>query len=69
MEDKKDRLQGGPLIRTTSKPLLRHTKSKHPVVKAVSFCCSDAGSIHITTLEGLVIRDRIHRLPGPGWWP
>jgi len=31
--------------------------------KGCAFCCSDAGSIDITTLEGLVIRDRINRLP------
>ena len=31
--------------------------------KGCAFCCSDAGSIHLTTLEGLVIRDRIDRLP------
>ena len=31
--------------------------------KGCAFCCSDAGSIHITTLEGLVIRERIERLP------
>ena len=28
-----------------------------------AFCCTDAGSIHVTTLEGLVIRDRIVALP------
>ena len=33
--------------------------------KGCAFCCSDAGSIAITTLEGLVIRDRIARLPRP----
>jgi len=33
--------------------------------KGCAFCCSDAGSIHITTLEGLMIRDRISRLSRP----
>ena len=33
--------------------------------KGCAFCCSDAGSIDITTLEGLVIHDRIDRLPRP----
>ena len=33
--------------------------------KGCAFCCTDAGSIHITTLEGLVIRDRIAVLPRP----
>jgi Fe-S-cluster containining protein len=33
--------------------------------KGCAFCCSDAGSIHITTLEGLVIRDRIDRFARP----
>jgi len=31
--------------------------------KGCAFCCSDAVSIHITTLEGLAIRDGIDRLP------
>lgn len=31
--------------------------------KGCAFCCSAAGSIDITTLEGLVIRERIARLP------
>jgi Fe-S-cluster containining protein len=31
--------------------------------KGCAFCCTDAGGIHITTLEGLVIRDRINQLP------
>ena len=33
--------------------------------KGCAFCCSDAGSIDITTLEGLVIRERIAALPRP----
>ena len=33
--------------------------------KGCAFCCSDAGRIDITTLEGLVIRDRIATLPRP----
>lgn len=31
--------------------------------KGCAFCCTDAGSIDITTLEGLVIRERIHKMP------
>lgn len=31
--------------------------------KGCAFCCTDAGSIHITTLEGRVIQDCIQRLP------
>ena len=31
--------------------------------RGCAFCCSDAGGIHITTLEGLVIRDRVSRMP------
>jgi hypothetical protein len=31
--------------------------------KGCAFCCTDAGSIHITTLEGLVLRERIATLP------
>jgi len=33
--------------------------------KGCAFCCTDAGSIHITTLEGLTIRDRVGRLSRP----
>lgn len=33
--------------------------------KGCAYCCTDAGSIHITTLEGLVIRDRIAVMPRP----
>jgi len=31
--------------------------------KGCAFCCTDAGSIHITTLEGIVIRETIRKLP------
>lgn len=31
--------------------------------KGCAFCCTDAGSIHITTLEGRIIRDAMARLP------
>ena len=31
--------------------------------KGCAFCCTDAGSIHITTLEGMVIQDCIQGLP------
>ena len=30
-----------------------------------AFCCRDAGSIDITTLEGVVIRDQLNALPRP----
>jgi Fe-S-cluster containining protein len=33
--------------------------------KGCAFCCSDAGSIDITTLEGVVIREQIDALPRP----
>jgi hypothetical protein len=33
--------------------------------RGCAYCCTDAGSIHITTLEGLVIRDIVERLPAP----
>lgn len=33
--------------------------------KGCAFCCTDAGSIDMTTLEGLVIRARMRRLPRP----
>ncbi len=33
--------------------------------KGCAFCCTDAGSIDITTLEGLRIRNRIAQLPRP----
>jgi len=33
--------------------------------KGCAFCCTDAGSIDITTLEGVRIRNRIAQLPRP----
>jgi Fe-S-cluster containining protein len=33
--------------------------------RGCAYCCSDAGSIDITTLEGLVIRAELRRLPRP----
>lgn len=37
-------------------------KAEATCEKGCAFCCSDAGSIDITTLEGLLIRDRIQQL-------
>lgn len=33
--------------------------------KGCAFCCTDAGGIHITTLEGLAIGEAVGRLPKP----
>ncbi len=33
--------------------------------KGCAFCCTDAGAIHMTTLEGLVIRERLNGMPKP----
>lgn len=33
--------------------------------KGCAFCCSDAGRIDMTTLEGVVIREQINALPRP----
>ena len=33
--------------------------------KGCSFCCESAGSIDITTLEGMVIRDAMDKMPKP----
>ena len=60
MEDKKNGLQA---IYHDFETAAAPYKTEAACGKGCSFCCSDAGSIHITTLEGLVIRDRIHRLP------
>jgi uncharacterized protein len=38
-------------------------KAEAACAKGCAFCCTDAGSIHITTLEGRVIQDCILRLP------
>lgn len=38
-------------------------KTDAACAKGCAFCCSDAGSIHITTLEGLVIRGQVSRWP------
>ncbi len=40
-------------------------RSKAACTKGCAFCCSEAGSIDITTLEGLVIQDHIAMLPRP----
>ena len=37
-------------------------KSAAACAKGCSFCCTDAGSIHITTLEGLAIQKALDRL-------
>ena len=62
MEDKKNGLQA---IYDDFECAAAPYKVEAACAKGCSFCCSDAGSIHITTLEGLVIRDRINRLPRP----
>jgi hypothetical protein len=33
--------------------------------KGCAYCCTDAGRIDITTMEGLIIRDAIGRMPRP----
>jgi len=38
-------------------------KAEAACTKGCAFCCTDAGSIHITTLEGLAIRACIDRQP------
>ena len=60
MEAKKSRLQ---TIYDDFETAAAPYKTEAACGKGCAFCCSDAGSIHITTLEGLVIRDRIDRLP------
>jgi Fe-S-cluster containining protein len=62
MEDKKNRLQS---IYGDFENAAAPYKTEAACAKGCAFCCSDAGSIHITTLEGLVIRDRLNRLPRP----
>ena len=56
MEDKKNRLKA---IYDDFETAAAPYKTEAACGKGCAFCCSDAGSIHITTLEGLVIRDRI----------
>ncbi|MBC2713182.1 MAG: YkgJ family cysteine cluster protein [Desulfosarcina sp.] len=62
MEDKKNRLQA---IYNDFETAAAPYKTEAACGKGCAFCCTDAGSIHITTLEGLVIRDRIAALPRP----
>ena len=62
MEEKKKRLQ---TIYDDFESAAASYKAEAACGKGCAFCCSDAGSIHITTLEGLAIRDRINRLPRP----
>ena len=62
MEDKPDRLQAiYDEFETAAAPF----KTEAACHQGCAFCCSDAGQIHITTLEGLVIRERINRLRRP----
>jgi uncharacterized protein len=60
METKKKQLQ---IIYTDFEAAAAPYKAAAACVKGCAFCCTDAGSIHITTLEGLVVRDRIAALP------
>ena len=40
-------------------------KSAAACARGCAFCCTDAGSIHITTLEGLAIGEAVDRLARP----
>jgi Fe-S-cluster containining protein len=40
-------------------------KTDAACAKGCAFCCTDAGCIHITTLEGLAIREAVGRLAKP----
>ncbi len=60
MENKKERLQ---TIYDDFETAAAPYKTEAACGKGCAFCCSEAGSIHITTLEGVAIRDRINRLP------
>lgn len=62
MEEKKNRLQA---IYDNFDSAAAPYKTDAACGPGCAFCCSDAGSIHITTLEGLVLRDRINRMPRP----
>ena len=39
-------------------------RSEAACTKGCAFCCTDAGSIDITTLEGVAIREHIGQMPG-----
>jgi len=60
MEEKTNQLQP---IYDEFKAAADPYKTEAVCAKGCAFCCTDAGSIHITTLEGLVVRDCIDRLP------
>ncbi|WP_231716579.1 YkgJ family cysteine cluster protein [Desulfosarcina alkanivorans] len=60
MEQKKNGLQA---IYDDFEAAAAPYKAEAACGKGCAFCCTDAGGIHITTLEGLVIRDCINRLP------
>jgi Fe-S-cluster containining protein len=62
MEEKKNRLQ---TIYDDFDSAAAPFKKEAACGRGCAFCCSEAGSIHITSLEGLVIRDRVNRLPRP----
>jgi uncharacterized protein len=42
---------------------VREYKQQAICKKGCTFCCTDAGRIDITTLEGLIIQERVNRLP------
>lgn len=62
MKDKKDRLKA---IYNDFETAAAAYKTEAACGQGCAFCCTDAGSIHITSLEGLVIRDRIAALSRP----
>ncbi len=62
MEDKLDQLPG---IYDAFEREAASYKKDAACGKGCAYCCTDAGSIDITTLEGLAIRAEILRLPRP----
>lgn len=60
METKKNKIQG---IYDEFEAAAAPYKTEATCAKGCAFCCTDAGSIDTTTLEGLVIRDAIAALP------
>lgn len=62
MQDKKNKLMP---IYDAFEAAATDFKKDAACEKGCAFCCSDAGSIHITTLEGLVISEQIESLPRP----
>ena len=62
MEDKKHQINE---IYTAVETQTAEYRNNSACEKGCAYCCTDAGNIDITTLEGLIINDSIHKMTRP----